>query len=443
MKKEKTTNIKKEKTPKKNRGKTALKVISIILAVIIILGVAGTIVNKVGCKAQLENVNNFKAVEYKNQLVPQMDDGGVWTFTTDKKFRIMQLTDIHIGAGWMSTSKDTMALNAVASMITAEKPDLVIVTGDIVYPVPFQAGTFNNLSGAEIVANLMENLGVYWLPVFGNHDTEIYATYDRKEITEFYASGEFEHCLLNKNNINDGVDGYSNTIINIKTPDGLISQTLYTFDTHSYVDNDYLGIGWKYDNIHSNQIEWYKKNVEKYISYNNELIEKLYPENTAYMKSIHGTPRSLAFMHVPTTEYLDTWNCYVNSGYKDAEGIRYYYGTVGETGKLVYHGVYPDQLVETMIQLKSTQGIFCGHDHLNNFSISYNGIRLTYGLSIDYLAYSGISKLGSQRGCTMITVSPDGTFDCVAENYYQDKYTSVSENVKEEVTMQVLNENTK
>ena len=35
-----------------------------------------------------------------------------------------------------------MALNAVAAMVTAEKPDLVIVTGDIAYPVPFQAGTF-------------------------------------------------------------------------------------------------------------------------------------------------------------------------------------------------------------------------------------------------------------------------------------------------------------
>ena len=62
---------------------------------------------------------------------------------------------------------------------------------------------------------------------------------------------------------------------------------------------------------------------------------------------------------------------------------------------------------------------------------------MTYGFSIDYLAYSGISELGSQRGRTMITVKPDGTFDCIAENYYQEKYAG---DTREAVTMQNLNE---
>jgi hypothetical protein len=74
---------------------------------------------------------------------------------------------------------------------------------------------------------------------------------------------------------------------------------------------------------------------------------------------------------------------------------------------------------------------------VNNFSIEYKGIRLTYGMSVDYLAYLRISSLGSQRGCTMITVKPDGTFDCTQESYYQDKY---AHEAREEVTMQVLNE---
>lgn len=87
-----------------------------------------------------------------------------------------------------------------------------------------------------------------------------------------------------------------------------------------------------------------------------------------------------------------------------------------------------------MLELDSTKGIFCGHDHFNNFSVEYKGIRLTYGKSIDYLAYVGIHKIGTQRGCTMITYSPDGTFTCKPESYYQDKYVSQYE--KEEVTMQ-------
>lgn len=429
---------------KKNRGKKFLKVISIILAVIIVLGIAGTIVNVLGADAQLKNIDNFNAVKYDNQLVPEKDNDGVWTFTTDEDFRVMQLTDVHIGGGWMSVSKDKMALNAVASMITAEKPDLVIITGDLVYPVPYQAGTFDNMISAEFIATLMEKLGVYWLPVFGNHDTEIYSRYTREDISEFYGDEKWSYCLF-EDNSDDGVDGYCNTVINIKNSLGIITQSLYTFDTHSYVDGDYLGIGWKYDNIHENQIEWYKSCVEKYNkqNYMYMLASSNSKVGTEENLKNFSTIKSLAFWHVPNTEYLDAWNEYVEAGYQDTENVIYHYGVVGETGKMVYSGVYEDEIFEVMQELGSTKGIFCGHDHLNNFSIEYKGIRLTYGFSIDYLAYSGISKLGSQRGCTMITITPDGEFDCVAENYYQDKYTSVSANAKEEVTMQVLNENIK
>ena len=87
-----------------------------------------------------------------------------------------------------------------------------------------------------------------------------------------------------------------------------------------------------------------------------------------------------------------------------------------------------------MQELGSTKGVFVGHDHKNNFSLLYKGIRLTYGMSIDYIAFPGMSKIGAQRGCTVIEVSPDGTFDCHAENYYQDKYVSLYE--KETVEMQ-------
>lgn len=421
---------------KKGKGKKALKVIGIILAVIVLLGSLGGLANAISNKAHLGSIEDLSAVSYENQLVPEKDADGVWTFTTDDDFRVMQLTDVHIGGGWMSTSKDTMALNAVAAMITAEKPDLVIITGDLVYPVPYQAGTFDNMNSAELVATLMESLGVYWMPVFGNHDTEIYSKYTREDISELYSDEKWTYCLF-QNNSDDDVDGYCNAVINVKNSQGIITQSLYTFDTHSYVDGDYLGIGWKYDNIHENQIEWYKANVEKYNKYNVDLINASDLENKDELLSTYSTVKSLAFWHVPNTEYLDAWNEYVEAGYEDTDNAKYYYGVVGETGKMVYSGVYEDEIFEVMQEMGSTKGIFCGHDHLNNFSIEYKGIRLTYGFSIDYLAYSGISKLGSQRGCTMITVKPDGSFDCVAENYYQEKYQSVL-GVKEEVTMQKL-----
>ncbi len=44
------------------------------------------------------------------------------------------------------------------------------------------------------------------------------------------------------------------------------------------------------------------------------------------------------------------------------------------------------QTFERAVEIGSTKGIFCGHDHYNNISLEYKGIRLTYAMSIDYLA---------------------------------------------------------
>lgn len=81
----------------------------------------------------------------KIKLKPTTDEkDGYYTFTTDKDFKVVQLSDVHIGAGFLSSKKDMMAVNAVEAMVKAEKPDLVVVTGDIGFPVPYQSGTLNN-----------------------------------------------------------------------------------------------------------------------------------------------------------------------------------------------------------------------------------------------------------------------------------------------------------
>ena len=71
-------------------------------------------------------------------------------------------------------------------------------------------------------------------------------------------------------------------------------------------------------------------------------------------------------------------------------------------------------------QAHNATGIFCGHDHYNNFSVEYKGVRLTYGMSVDYLAYPGIYKEHLQRGCTLINLGTDGEFDLDLRNYYRD-----------------------
>ena len=417
-----------EKKPKKSKKrKLAKKIFLGLLTVIIAFFTITTIITVVSQKANVEKANSFEAVEYEAQLVPEKDADGNWTFTTDRDFKVLQLTDVHIGGGWMSAKKDGMAMNAVATMITAEKPDLVIVTGDVGYPVPFQAGTLNNKLSAEVFAELMESLGIYWTIAFGNHDTEAYSYFGREDIAEFYSQEKYAHCLFLAGP--DEVDGYGNQIINVKNSLGIITQTLFVFDSHSYIDGDFLGIMWKYDNIHENQVQWYKDSLASLNAQNNALFKEMDLEESSDIKSA-------AFFHIPLTEQKDAWYEYVENGFEDTENVKYHYGVAGESGKVVYSGVKEDNLFETMAELGSTKAVFCGHDHYNNFSIEYKGIRLTYGMSVDYLAYPGIYKEGSQRGCTIIEFSPDGTFDCHAENYYQDKYTSLYD--KEPVVMQEI-----
>lgn len=405
-----------KKLRKKKRGKTALIVIASLVAVIALLAVIGSVMSNVGIKSNQNYIKSVETVEYENQLEPVMDDDGCYTFTTDNDFRIMQLTDIHLGAGFMSIKKDNMALNAVAAMVSEEKPDLVVVSGDIAFPVPFQAGTRDNKNSAMLFAELMEQLGVYWCPVFGNHDTESYSKYTREEIAAFYAGDNYPHCLLQPGP--EDVDGSSNYIVNVKNTKGKITQSIIMLDSLSYVGERAIdGIILKYDKMHDNQIEWYKNQ-----------IAALTEENSG------ETPKSLAFFHIPLIEYKDAWDEYTANDFKDTENVKYYYGTLNEPGDMICCAEENSGFFDTALELGSTQGIFVGHDHMNNFSLDYKGIRLSYGYSVDYLAYFGIANYGAQRGCTMITISPDGSFESVLENYYQDKYTPVNE--KETVKME-------
>lgn len=420
------TETKEVRKVKKGKGKTVLKVSGIIFGVIVLIAAVVALTNFITTNANIKKAESYKKVAYENQLVPEQDENGYWTFTTDKELKVMQLTDVHIGGGFLSSKKDSMAMNAVAAMVTAEKPDLVIVTGDVSYPVPFQAGTFNNLSSARIFGALMDSLGVYWTLGYGNHDTEAYSYYGREALSELYGEN-YDYCIFEKGP--DEVDGYGNQIIKVTDSKGIITQALYVLDSHSYVDGDILGIMWKYDNIHENQVQWYKDTIKALNDENNEIYKKL-------GKKMKSDIKSAAFFHIPLTEQKDAWYEYAENNFADTEDVKFYYGVAGESSKVVYCGIGEDDMFEAMLETGSTKAVFCGHDHYNNFSVEYKGIRLTYGMSVDYLAYPGIYQKGSQRGCTLISFSPDGSFDCTAQSYYQDKYTGIYE--KEDVTMQEI-----
>ncbi len=421
----------KEEVKKKGKKK-GLKIFGIVMAVLILaIGVCVSI-TYIGVASNQKFAENIQTVQFAEAEQPNPtfnEELGYWEFNNiDREFRVMQLTDVHIGGGFMSIQKDNWALNAVATLVERTKPDLVIVTGDICFPVPFMAGTFNNLPSLKMFATMMENLGVYWTFAFGNHDTEIYSFYNREDISEYFEekieSGEYKYCLYTNSfsgTVNklvcDGVEknyegleaeaGFGNTIINIRNSKKEITQSLVILDSHSYEKGFYRD----YDHIHECQIDWYTNEINK--------LNKINKSMLGVTEDVM-TVKSLAFFHIPLEEYKDSFKEWVDNDKKDTANVKYEYGVMGEPldGPWVCCGVTSDNMFETMLALGSTQGVFAGHDHLNNYSLWYNGgsgdkyIRLTYGMSIDYLAYSGIAKKTAQRGCTIITINSDTTFDC-------------------------------
>lgn len=407
--------------------KSGIKNVLVVIMGFFMLGIfyiAAVIVNKICC-IKLKKL----AQSYKIDADCRENDSRVRVYKkniTDYEFRIidksdfkiMQISDIHIGGGFASYKKDKCALEAVATMVKKENPDLVIVTGDISYPVFFLSGTLNNLRSMEVFATLMNGLGVYWTFVFGNHDTESYSPYTRADICDWYKKKiekdeSFSRCIFYNNEF-DNVEGYGNQFITLADRNDAVIQNLILFDSHSYTKSNPFGLLFAYDHIKRSQELWAGAKVNVSKSQNRDVMAK-----------------SLVFLHIPLTEYRDAWRSYCQNG--NTEKTQLISGEVCENQDAlcrkkqktwgIFSPVQRSGLIDELNKEEQTlQGVFCGHDHKNNFSIMHNGVMLNYTKTIDYLAYFGISKMQQYRGCRIINVKNDGSFETYCESYSDEKY---------------------
>ena len=420
----------KDMTPEQRRRYNirAIVITSVVCGLVLVFFGICALCSWVGYTGNFDYIATIEAINYDSPFTliePEDSKTGYYEFVADSaedSFRVLHLTDVHIGAGAFSAEKDRWAIEAVSETVRRVKPDLVIVTGDMAYPVPFQAGTFNNKREAEMFASMMERLGVYWTITFGNHDTEIYSLYDRDDIAaEVYSDPKWEHCLFREGPTDIAGKGNDVIVVRHPTADGVeivdaasyeanvgstkISQALVTIDSHSYTDGDYFGIAWKYDNIHQDQIDWYAREMDRLTEMNGGEQVK-----------------NLVFFHIPLTEYGVYWNEYKDNGHEDTANVHYVQGKAGESGEKSFPGVDDCLTFETML-MHGGQGTFCGHDHYNTFAIDVKAttkdadgndvtgvIRLSYGMSIDYLAYVGIASDIEQRGGQEIRIDADGGF---------------------------------
>ena len=295
-----------------------------------------------------------------------LDDTAVVIKEKDKDFVILNLTDIHVA------DYDYRAFTAFDTLATAKrlvntvKPDLITVTGDIVC-------TESTVYSVKRVTDFMDSLGVPWAPVFGNHDGE--GNCDLNYLADIMLNSK--NCLLRKG---DPRMGCGNYIVNVaeKNDDGSLDvvQSLIFMDTHR-------------SHVNELQVEWYKWAAEG--------IEK-----------VCGKPvQTSAWMHIPMADYQFAYDlAWDNDSSRWNDGYSAY-GEKNEKiccqrdseGKPIDNGLFA-----AMKQAGSTDFVFCGHEHMNNFSILYDGIRLTYTMKI------GIAS-GYQPGFdggTVVTLSDKG-----------------------------------
>ena len=320
---------------------------------------------------------------YRSDRFKQTDEE---TFTIripkDRDFKILQLTDLHLGFGLLSRKRDKLALDAVRTLIVRTKPDLLVLTGDSIFPFLPRAGTLNNRKQAQKLMAFLDGFEIPYTLTFGNHDCEIGSTCNREELTELYKQGRY--CIFTEGRKN--LTGVGNFLIELVDDSEEVLLTLVLLDSNMYGEGGWFFSG--FDRIRDDQVDWCMERL-------NELKQK-YPDGKA-----------MAFFHMPPREFKEAYEK-MKLGDKS---VIYQHGSIGEKNEYFgiskYEGTFFDRAVENGV----IKWMFCGHDHLNTLSLLYQGIQMTYGMSIDYLGYKNIHKSYIQRGGTLITRKADGSVD--------------------------------
>ncbi len=332
-------------------------------------------------------INSVPVVAHSDDKITYNDETGVYTITaSEDDFKILHLTDIHIGGSLYSYSKDIKALKACFAEIEHAEPDLVIVTGDLCFPLGIMSLSLNNSAPINQFAAFMRNTGIPWAFTYGNHDTESIASASKKDLDDIYKSLSYKTSgNLLYPYVQPNVTGRNNQLIELRNADGELNTALFLIDSNAYLS----GLN-EYDYIHDDQVEWYADHVKRLSEESGRTIS------------------SLAFFHIPIQQYRTAYELYEQGSGE----VKYFFGENGEKMiDKVCCSDYPSNLFDKMLELGSTTGLFCGHDHYNNMSLEYKGIRLTYGMSIDYLAMPGIEDDTDQHGAELITIHSDSKWD--------------------------------
>lgn len=251
-------------------------------------------------------------------------------FNKDGKFKIVQFTDVHY---IYNDPRSDVSIERINQVLDMEKPDLVLFTGDVIYGKPAE-------EGMRTVLNLVSKRKIPFAVTFGNHDNE--QGLSREELLKIIQSVPF-----NLTQTTPGISGVTNFILPVKASDGKRNATvLYCIDSHSYLQ--IKGVN-GYDYIKFDQIQWYRENSKKFTEENN------------------GVPvSSYAFFHIALPEY--------NQAASSESAILYGIRKEKACAPQLNSGLFA-----AMKEMGDVRGVFVGHDHDDDYAVSWKGILLAYG----------------------------------------------------------------
>ena len=132
-------------------------------------------------------------------------------FNSDKKFKIVQFTDVHWKSG---KAESKVSEKCMIKVLDEEKPDLVVFSGDFVNGKPAAKGV-DELLQPTLTRNIP------FAMTFGNHDDENDMT--RQELFDLIK--KYNGSLIDTT---EGISGISNYILTVKSStDGKDAAVLY------------------------------------------------------------------------------------------------------------------------------------------------------------------------------------------------------------------------
>lgn len=352
------------------------KAVKIIVALLLVTAVGfGGFIFFQSSKGIGYDIATVEKIESDIEIVSEAEDSVTIRKKSDGGFRVLMFTDMHLKG---DKELDNITVTNMVNNIRQQKPDLVILGGDNV------TYGFNKKRNVQL-AELFENLGVYWATVLGNHEGDGFMSYDRANVIKLFSG--YEHCLVKAGKAD--VWGNGNCTVNILNSDGTLREVFFLMDTGDYMTEESkaeYGVtkeGEVYDGVKTSQVEWYKAKHDA-------------------LEAEYGKFKSVTVVHIPLYQAEKEY----------AEGDFLY----GDKREGVCESGFDAGLFDAMKEKGSAQAVYFGHDHVNNFGVMCDGILLSYMQPSGYAAYNMQSKFDSPenewiQGCTLLTIKSDGTYD--------------------------------